>query len=112
LTIRNHREEMIKDYIFKKASRYNQIVYTIWNILYNILKNFAKGKKSSKKFQNIKMILQIFNLFVFFHNENVIKEIFKYAAESRYLNNNSKIYYNFDYYVEFSELLKFNIDKI
>jgi hypothetical protein len=112
LTIRNHREEMMKDCTFKGASRYNQAVYTAWDISYNALKGFAKGKEGSKRSQNVKTVLQIFNLFAFFHNENVIEEIFKRAAESRHLSNNSKTHYSFDYCAELSELLKLNADEI
>ena len=107
-TFRNHREEMMKDRTFKGASTYNQAVYTAWDIAYDALKGFAKGKEDSMRSQGAKAALQILNLFAFFHNESIMEEIFKRAAESGRLSNNPKAQYSFDYCAELSELLKLN----
>ena len=111
-TFRNHREEMMKDCTFKGASRYNQAVYTAWDISYNALKGFAKGKEGSKGSQDAKAALEILSLSAFFHNEGVMEEIFKRAAESRRLSNNPKAQYSFDYCAKISELLKLDADGI
>lgn len=111
-TFHGHREEMMKDCTFKGASKYNQAVYTVWDISYNALKGFAKEKTGSKRFQDAKAALQILNLFAFFHNESIMEEIFKRAAESRRLRNNPKGQYSFDYCAELSELLKLDAEGI
>jgi hypothetical protein len=39
------------------ASRYNQAVYTAWDISYDALKGFAKGKEESSKSEDAKAAL-------------------------------------------------------
>ena len=107
-TFGNHREEMMKDCTFKGASRYNQAVYTAWDISYDTLKGIAK--EGSKRSQDANAGLQILNLFAFFHNEGIMEEIFKRAVESRRLSSNPKAQYSFDYCVELSGLLKLDAD--
>jgi hypothetical protein len=50
----SHREEIMKDSTFKGASKYNQAVYTVWDISYNALKGFADGGPGSTRFQGAK----------------------------------------------------------
>jgi tetratricopeptide (TPR) repeat protein len=111
-TFHKHREEMMKDSTFKGASRYNQAVYTTWDISYNALREYAKGTKGVTKCQDAKAALQLLHLFAFVHNESIMEEIFKRAAESRRLSNNAKAQYSFDYSAKVSELLQVSGDGI
>ncbi|KAF2834882.1 FabD/lysophospholipase-like protein [Patellaria atrata CBS 101060] len=110
-TFRDHREIMMKDSTFTGASRYNQAVYTAWDISYDTLKSFAKGSKDSTKCQDAKAALQILNLCAFWHNEGIMEEIFRRAAENQHLTNDPKAQYSFDYATKVPDLLKVNVEK-
>jgi hypothetical protein len=111
-TFHRHREEMMKDCTFKGASRYNRAVYTAWDISYDALEDFAKGNKGETKRQDAKAALQLLHLFAFMHNQSIMEEIFKRAAESQRPGNNVKAQYSSDYSTEVSELLQVSGDGI
>ncbi|KAF2817462.1 FabD/lysophospholipase-like protein, partial [Mytilinidion resinicola] len=109
-TFHKHREEMMKDCTFRGASKYNQAVYTAWDISYDALKDFAKGREGATRCQDAKAALQLLNLFAFLHNEGIMEELFKRAGESQRLGNNPKARYTFDYSAKLSELLIVDVD--
>lgn len=86
-------------------------VARLWQSMsYNVPKCSVKESTSSAWFQGTEAAPQIFNLFSF-HNESIMKEIFRRTAESRSQRHNSKSQYTFDYCTE-SQLLKLDADGI
>jgi hypothetical protein len=76
------------------------------------LEDFAKGNKGETKRQDAKAALQLLHLFAFMHNQSIMEEIFKRAAESQRPGNNVKAQYSSDYSTEVSELLQVSGDGI
>ena len=82
-TFRNHRQELLKNPKYKGASRYNQAVYATWDISYKAIENSIHGREGNAlESRDAKNALQILNLFAFLHNEGLMEEIYKRAAEN------------------------------
>ena len=82
-TFRNHRKELMEKPSYKAASKSEQAVYTTWDISYVRIHEQAQiiegDLGAAKEAENA---IQILNLFAQLHNENIMEEIFKKAAEN------------------------------
>ena len=81
---RNHRKDPMKKPSYKTASKSDQPVYTTWDISYDRIERQAQmtggNLVAAKKAENA---IQALNIFAQLHNEDIIEEIFKKAAENR-----------------------------
>ena len=78
----SRREEMLKYPTYKGASMHNQAVYTTWDISYVAIERAAKGRDPQRS-RDSATALQILMVFAFLHNEGIMEEMFKRAAESQ-----------------------------
>lgn len=76
-------DTMMNDSTFKGSSKYNQAVYTAWDISYEAIQAIAQGRTDVRKTEAAKSAVQIIGLFAYFHRENIMEEIFKRAAENQ-----------------------------
>ena len=82
-TFRNHRRELLQNEAYKGASEYDRAVYATWDLSYHAINGAAIVEESDKQVESgAKIALQILNVFAFFHNENVVEDIFRTAAEN------------------------------
>ena len=83
-TFRNHRKDLMEKASYKSASKSDQAVYTTWDISYGRIDRQARKIEGDlDATDQAKNAIQILNLFAQFHNENIIEEIFKRAADNR-----------------------------
>ncbi|KAI9835331.1 MAG: hypothetical protein M1819_002475 [Sarea resinae] len=92
-TLSQHRRAMMKDSSFKGSSKYNQAVYTVWDISYEALSLATQGREDVRKAEAALSAMHILGLSAYFHNEAIMEEIFKRAAESRALSNDRRARY-------------------
>ena len=75
-----HREYLMQNAAYKGASNNDRAVYATWTLSYNAIAEQAKSANADISKRGT-AALQILHLLPFFHNENIMEEIFKYAAE-------------------------------
>ena len=78
-----YRKDLMEKPSYKAASKSDQAVYTTWDISYGRIDRRAQiiegDLDAAKQAENA---IQTLNLFAQFHNENIMEEIFKKAAEN------------------------------
>ena len=67
---RSHRQELMQKDAYRGASGYDRSVYATWDLSYNAIKRTPNTEA-----------LRILKIFAFFHNENIMIDIFRFAAE-------------------------------
>ena len=79
---RNHRKDLMEKPSYKAASKSYQAVYTTWDLSYSRIDRRAQITEgdlgAAKQAENA---IQTLNLFAQLHNEKIMEEIFKNAAE-------------------------------
>ncbi|KAI9785621.1 MAG: hypothetical protein M1816_000368 [Peltula sp. TS41687] len=82
-TFRNHRKKLLENTTYKGASRYNQAVYTTWDMSYEKIEtSIQETSRDLHAPEAAKSAVQILSLFTHFHNESLMEEILKRAAEA------------------------------
>ena len=79
-TFRNHRKDLMDNAVYRGASSYDRAVYATWDVSFKAIEEqVCEGSQVS---QGARSVVQILSMFAFFHNENIMEDIFKRAAES------------------------------
>ena len=73
---------MLQNEAYKGASGYDRAVYATWDLSYAAIARQAGSAANEALHQGPKAALQILQILPFFHNENIMEEIFKAAAEN------------------------------
>ena len=81
-TFNAHRQHLLQNEAYKGASGYDQAVYATWDLSYAAIARQAGSAANEALHQGSKAALQILQILPFFHNENIMEEIFKAAAEN------------------------------
>ena len=81
-TFNAHRQYLLQNEAYKGASEYNRAVYATWDLSYAAIARQAGSAANEALHQGSKAALQILQILPFFHNENIMEEIFKAAAEN------------------------------
>ncbi|KAF2837026.1 FabD/lysophospholipase-like protein [Patellaria atrata CBS 101060] len=79
-TFHNHRKEMLKNPRYKGVSEANQAVYATWDISYAAIERVS-NEEGAQKSNYAAVALQILRLFAFLHNDGIMEDIFRRAAE-------------------------------
>ena len=78
-----HRETLLSHSEFKGASKYNRTVYGTWELSYQEIQRRAESDDLDKA-KAAQSAMLILGLFVFFHYDNIMKDIFSYAAQHKH----------------------------
>ena len=81
-TFNAHRQHLLQNEAYKGASEYDRAVYATWDLSYATIARQAGSAANEALHQGSKAALQILQILPFFHNENIMEEIFKAAAEN------------------------------
>jgi len=73
---------LLQNEAYKEASGNERAVYTTWDLSYTAIERQANSATNKALCQAPKATLQILQIFPFFHNEGIMKEIFRSAAEN------------------------------
>jgi hypothetical protein len=74
-----HRDTLLSHSEFKGASKYNRTVYGTWELSYLEIQRRAESDDLDKA-KAAQSAMLILGLFVFFHYDGIMKDIFSYAA--------------------------------
>ena len=74
-----HRKTLLSHSEFKGASKYNRTVYGTWELSYQEIQRRAESDHLDKA-KAAQSAMHILALFVFFHYDGIMKDIFSYAA--------------------------------
>ena len=86
LKYNQHQETLLSHSEFKGASKYNRTVYGTWEVSYEEIQRRAVSDDLDKAKAAQSAIL-ILGLFVFFHYDCIMKDIFSYAAMQKHHND-------------------------
>ena len=75
------RRDLMKNNAYRKASGIDQAVYATWDLSYSAISK-KTGPSHDLDVQGANAALEILQILPFFHNEGVIEETFKLAAEN------------------------------
>ncbi|KAL8636885.1 MAG: hypothetical protein Q9228_005779 [Teloschistes exilis] len=77
-----HRQHLLANEAYKGASGSDRAVYATWDLSYAaIARQFQAGATEALR-QGPRAALQILRVFPFFHNEGIMEDIFRFAAEN------------------------------
>ena len=85
-TFNVQRENLLQNEAYKGASDKERAVYATWDLSHTAIARRADLPHDEALRQGPKAALQILHVFPFFHNEGIMEDIFKFAAE----NSNTK----------------------
>jgi len=77
-----HRQHLLQNDAYKGASESNRAVYATWDLSYTAIHRQANAAVNGALCQGPKAALQILRVFPFFHNEGIMEDIFRFAAEN------------------------------
>jgi len=77
-----HRQHLLQNEAYKGASGNERAVYATWDLSYAAIARQADSAANEALRQAPKAALQILQIFPFFHNEGIMEEIFRSAAEN------------------------------
>jgi len=81
-TFNAHRQHLLQNEAYKGASGNERAVYATWDLSYTAIAKQADSAANEALRQAPKAALQILQIFPFFHNEGIMEEIFRSAAEN------------------------------
>ena len=81
-TFNVHRQHLLQNEAYKGASGNDRAVYATWDLSYTAIARQADSAANGALRQAPKAALQILQIFPFFHNEGIMEEIFRSAAEN------------------------------
>jgi len=81
-TFNIHRQHLLQNEAYKGASGNERAVYATWDLSYTAIDRQAHSVANIALRQAPKAALQILQIFPFFHNEGIMEEIFRSAAEN------------------------------
>lgn len=79
---RSHRHELLQNEAYQGAGGPDRAVYTTWDLSVKAIEKQANSSIEEGPRQGAKAALKILQIFPFFHNESILEEIFKCAAEN------------------------------
>jgi tetratricopeptide (TPR) repeat protein len=83
---RQHREALLSHPEFKGASKYNRNVYGTWELSYQEIKR-RTGSADLHEAKAAETSMHILAVFVFFHHDGIMKDIFSYATIPQHWRN-------------------------
>lgn len=81
-TFNVHRQHPLQNEVYRGASGNDRAVYATWDLSYSAIARQADSATNKALRTGPKAALQILPVFSFFHNEGVMEDIFKSAAEN------------------------------
>jgi len=81
-----HRETLLSHSEFKGASKYDRTVYGTWELSYQEIQRRAESGDLDKA-KAAQSAMLILGLFVFFHHDGIMKDIFSYAAIHKHVHH-------------------------
>ncbi|KAL8718789.1 MAG: hypothetical protein Q9225_004121 [Loekoesia sp. 1 TL-2023] len=81
-TFNIHRQRLLQNEAYKGASGNDRAVYATWDLSYNAIARQAESAANETSRQGPKAALQILQVFPFLHNEGIMEDIFRFAAEN------------------------------
>ena len=76
-----HRQRLLQNEAYRGGSESDRAVYATWDLSYAAICRQANGVEDTTVSQGAKAALQILRVFPFFHNEGIMEDIFRLAAE-------------------------------
>ena len=76
-----HRQELLADPFFKGASDYGRAVYGTWDLSFRAIEMMKRAASDSRA-RAAESAISILQSFAFFHNNNILEEIFERAAKA------------------------------
>ena len=77
-----HRQHLLQNEAYEGASGNDRAVYATWDLSYTAIRRQANTVVNEALCQGPKAALQILQLFPFLHNEGIMEDIFRSAAEN------------------------------
>ena len=77
-----HRQHLLENEAYKGASGSDRAVYTTWDLSYTAIDRQVEAGANEALRQGPRAALQILRVFPFFHNEGIMEDIFRFAAEN------------------------------
>ncbi|KAL9611396.1 MAG: hypothetical protein Q9167_003937 [Letrouitia subvulpina] len=77
-----HRQHLLENEAYKGASGSDRAVYATWDLSYAAIDRQAEAGANEALRQGPRAALQILRVFPFFHNEGIMEDIFRLAAEN------------------------------
>ena len=77
-----HRQQLLQNEAYKGASGSDRAVYATWDLSYAAIARQANVAVNETWRLGAKAALQILQVFPFFHNEGIMEDIFRFAAEN------------------------------
>ncbi|KAL9017793.1 MAG: hypothetical protein Q9185_004882 [Variospora sp. 1 TL-2023] len=82
-----HRQHLLENEAYRGASGSDRAVYATWDLSYAAIDRQVKAGANEALRQGPRAALQILRILPFFHNEGIMEDIFRFAAE----NSNGQI---------------------
>ncbi|KAI4139001.1 MAG: hypothetical protein LQ341_004411 [Variospora aurantia] len=82
-----HRQHLLENEAYRGASGSDRAVYATWDLSYAAIDRQVKAGPNEALRQGPRAALQILRILPFFHNEGIMEDIFRFAAE----NSNGQI---------------------
>ncbi|KAI4098876.1 MAG: hypothetical protein L6R37_006269, partial [Teloschistes peruensis] len=77
-----HRQHLLANEAYKGASGSDRAVYATWDLSYTAIARQVQAGANEALRQGPRAALQILQVFPFFHNEGIMEDIFRFAAEN------------------------------
>ncbi|KAL8815792.1 MAG: hypothetical protein Q9223_005111 [Gallowayella weberi] len=77
-----HRQHLLKNEAYRGASGSDRAVYATWDLSYAAIDRQVQAAANEALRQGPQAALQILRVFPFFHNEGIMEDIFRFAAEN------------------------------
>ncbi|KAI4260721.1 MAG: hypothetical protein LQ352_000113 [Teloschistes flavicans] len=77
-----HRQHLLANEAYKGASGSDRAVYATWDLSYAAIARQVQAGANEALRQGPRAALQILRVFPFFHNEGIMEDIFRFAAEN------------------------------
>ena len=81
-TFKVHHEHLLQNDAYKGASENDKAVYATWDLSYAAIARQADSAANEDVLQGPKAALQILRVVPFLHNEDIMEDIFRYAAQN------------------------------
>ncbi|KAL8939769.1 MAG: hypothetical protein Q9211_002587 [Gyalolechia sp. 1 TL-2023] len=78
-----HRQHLLANEAYKGASGGDRAVYATWDLSYAAIDRRARAAANEALRQGPRAAIQILRVFPFFHNEAIMEDTFRFAAENR-----------------------------
>lgn len=83
--LKKHRKHLLANSDFRGAPGYNQTLYSTWSLTASLLEERARLAFSDNSPE--RAAIQLLNIFAFFHNNSIMEETFRRAAEARHTDS-------------------------